>query len=96
MRRWVHLILHPKLPPEAVPAFTTEQWVARIGAALRDLPDQHQGPFCQHWHTMGDQERLTWVERRKAALVIIWVRGGSTGFQGLGERLCGALADIDI
>ena len=93
--RWFNSILHPTLPIDAVPVFTTDQWVSQIDAALVNLPQQHCGSFWQRWCTMDDAEQRAWVERRKAALVIIWVRGGSNGLQGLGERLCGALADID-
>jgi hypothetical protein len=88
-------ILQPTLLPDAVPAFTTRRWTDEISAAISDLPLGHQGWFCQRWNTMDEGEQLAWVERRKAALIIIWVRGGSDGFQGLRERLCEALADID-
>ena len=44
---------------------------------------------------MDRSERCVWAERRKAALLIIWLRGDPKGLQGLGERLCEALADID-
>jgi len=44
---------------------------------------------------MNDAERFAWAERRKAALVVIWVRGGTNGLQGLRKRLCEALTDID-
>lgn len=80
---------------DAVPAFTTDQWVNQINAVLANLPKHHRGSFWQRWYTLDDAERHAWVERRKAALVIIWVRGGNNGLQGLGKRLCGALADID-
>ncbi len=95
MGRWLLAILHPTLPKDAVPKFTTDQWVTQIDAALVNLPQHHCGSFWQRWYSMKDAERRVWVERRKAALVIIWVRGSTRGLQGLGERLCGALADID-
>ena len=91
---WLQLILYPTLPTDAVPALTTDQWVAQINAALVNLPQQYHGSFWQRWYAMDDAERLAWVERRKAALVIIWLRGGTKGLQGLGERLCEALIDI--
>lgn len=93
--RWLRPILHPALPKDSVPAFNAEQWVIQISAALVNLPQHHRGSFYDRWYTMDDAERHQWVERRKAALVIIWVRGGTNGLQGLGERLCGALGDID-
>lgn len=95
VHRWLRAILHPTLPNDAVPAFTTDHWVNQINVALVDLPQHHRGSFWQRWYRMDDAERRAWVERRKAALVIIWVRGGTKGLQGLGERLCGALGDID-
>jgi len=94
-RRFLHPILNPTQPQEAVPAFSTSQWVDQIDAALADLSQQQRGSFWQRWCTMNDAERCAWVERRKAALLIIWVRGGTNGLQGLRGRLCGALADID-
>ena len=95
VRQWLQPIFHPTSPPDAVPAFSTDLWVDQIDAALNDLPQRHQGSFCQLWFSMDAAERIAWVERRKAALLIMWVRGGPNGLQGLGERLCKALADID-
>lgn len=102
-RNWFHRllwrclrpILHPTLPKDAVPVFTTDQWVNQIDSALGDLSQQQRGSFWLRWCNMDYAGRCAWVERRKAALVIIWVRGGTNGLQGLGERLCGTLADID-
>jgi hypothetical protein len=38
---------------------------------------------------------MHWVDRRRAALMVVWVRGGDKGFEGLGKRLSEALQEID-
>lgn len=69
--------------------------VVMIDAAMQATPDDRYGWFITRWTKMDKESRLCWVQRRKAALMVIWVRGGRSGFQGLGIRLSQALADID-
>lgn len=95
IRRYGGSFLNPKLPPDTIPRFTTERWVQEIDIALINLRDEYRGSFYYSWCRMYADERTAWVQRRKASLMIIWVRGGSEGLQGLPEGLCEALGDID-
>lgn len=96
---WLHRIVHryggsflnPKLPSDTIPSFTTERWVQEITIALINLRDEYRGSFYYSWCRMDADERTAWVQRRKASLMIIWVRGGPE----LREGLCEALGDID-
>lgn len=88
-------MFRPQLPNDTVPVFDTNQWVAQVEAALTALPERYHGTFHSRWASMDVIARHSWVRRRKAALTIIWVRGGSDGLRGLGKRLPDALSDID-
>ena len=95
MHRYGGSFLHPKLPPNTIPRFTTERWVKEIETALINLRYEHRGSFYCSWCRMDADERTAWVQRRKASLMIICVRGNLKSLQGFPEGLCQALGDID-
>ncbi len=66
-----------------------------LSEALQSQSLQSSAWVCTRWDYMSGGEQLRWVERRRAALYVVWVRGGGAGFSGLGRRLSEALADID-
>ena len=78
-----------------VPQMTGSEMYRRLSDALDSPPLQSSAWVCTRWAAMPPGEQLRWVERRRAALYIVWVRGGGAGFSGLGRRLSEALADID-
>jgi hypothetical protein len=78
-----------------VPALTTDEMVTLITAAAGSHIAAHTDWFEQRWSNMTQEDRMHWVDRRRAALMVVWVRGGDKGFEGLGKRLSEALQEID-
>lgn len=67
----------------------------RLDEAIRALPERDRFGVSQCWFLWGDEERLYWVQRRKSVLLILWVRGGAHGFDGLGKRLPAELHSLN-
>ncbi|WP_299164860.1 hypothetical protein [uncultured Tateyamaria sp.] len=78
-----------------VPELTVQQIVDEIDSIAQNPGAARIGWLQTHWLMMSPTQRLAWVERRRAPLLIIWVRGGPEGFYGLRDRFRDALEEID-
>ena len=78
-----------------MPPKYTLQLRDRLDDAICALQEPDRYKATQFWFLLDDEERLSWVQRRKSVLLILWVRGGAHGFDGLGEKLSEALDEID-
>ncbi|GAA6207902.1 hypothetical protein NBRC116601_11950 [Cognatishimia sp. WU-CL00825] len=73
-----------------------EEMVLAIEKALSECTDECGGFWRrERWSRKGADAQLRWVQIRMAPLLIIWMRGGSAGFSGLGKELDMALHQID-
>lgn len=88
-------LLDPHPVRSTIPAHTAEEVVILITSAAERHVEAPSGWLSRRWATMTHNERIAWVGRRRAALIVVWVRGGDQGFEGLGRRLSEALREID-
>lgn len=95
VQRCLNWVFNPKVPQEELPPRCTLQLRDRLDDAIRALEEPDRYKITQFWFLLDDEERLSWVQRRKSVLLILWVRGQARGFDGLGEKLSAALNDID-
>lgn len=80
---------------QSVPNLTAQQIVDEINTIAGSGGAAPTGWLRTRWAEMSPTQQLTWVERRRAPLLIIWMRGGPEGFGGLREKLSEALELID-
>ena len=80
---------------QSVPDLTAPQIVDEIDIIAQSYGAAGTGWLLARWAKMTPTQRLAWVQRRRALLMIIWMRGGRDGFNGLGNRLQEALEQID-
>lgn len=78
-----------------MPDLTAQQIVDEINAIAQSARAVRSGWLRTRWAEMSTAQQLTWAERRRTPLLIIWYRGGRDGFNGLGDRLQDALEEID-
>jgi hypothetical protein len=81
-----------------LPAFplTPHAMVEEIDSAFSSQPDTDDLIWYRtRWSRLPLEQRLAWADRRMAPLMIIWTRGGTRGFIGLGMKLDAALHAID-
>jgi len=80
---------------QSVPDLTAQQIVDEINTIAQSHRACRTDWLATRWSQMSPTHRVAWVERRRAPLLIIWMRGGRDGFGGLGNRLQEALEQID-
>ena len=80
---------------QSVPDLTAQQIVDAINIIAGSAGAAPTGWLRTSWTEMSPTQQLAWVERRRAPLLIIWMRGGPEGFLGLRETLSEALELID-
>lgn len=99
--RWLQCHLNRWLGPskrlieQSVPDLTAQQIVEEIDIIAQSYGAARAGWFQSRWAKMSSTKRLAWAKRRRLPLLIIWMRGGRDGFNGLGNRLQEALEQID-
>ncbi|WP_209083831.1 hypothetical protein [Shimia sp. R9_1] len=92
--RTAHLLVDCATP--APPPTNAMAMVTAINAAFSRLPPTSELIWFRHrWSQMLPEQQYRWVERRIAPLLIIWTRGGRSGFLGLGAELDEAMHLID-
>ncbi len=80
---------------QSVPDLTAQQIVEEINTIAHTPGAARTGWLRTRRAMMTPTQRLAWSERRRAPLLIIWMRGGLNGFRGLEDRLEDALEAID-
>jgi hypothetical protein len=95
VKKWHQWFWDRLFQSDLLPRFTNEQWIEQIELALQSRRYQQSSLFSHRWVSMTHAEKILWVRRRQAALLIIWARGGKLGFQEPGLKLQEALNDID-
>lgn len=95
VQRYLNWVFNPIVSQEELPPRCTLQLRDRLDDAIRALEEPDRYKVTQFWFLLDDEERLLWAQRRKSVLLILWVRGGAHGFDGLGVKLSEALDEID-